>query len=55
VIAEALRFAVPDVYLAYGVLMWAWFAAVGIALIRLALRTPRGAPALPPAAVPPAA
>ncbi|AXJ08893.1 DUF4386 family protein [Arthrobacter sp. PM3] len=55
-IAEALRFAVPDVYLAYGVLMWAWFAAVGIALIRLALRTTRGpgARVLPRPGPPPA-
>jgi hypothetical protein len=25
----------------YGILMWAWFTAVGIALIRLSRRTPR--------------
>ncbi|BCW73162.1 DUF4386 family protein [Arthrobacter sp. NicSoilB8] len=41
VIAEALRQAVPSFYLAYGLLMWAWFLAVGIALLRLARRTPR--------------
>jgi len=41
VVAEALRFAVPEVYLVYGILMWAWFTAVGIALIRMARRTPR--------------
>jgi hypothetical protein len=41
VVAEALRFAVPEVYLVYGILMWAWFTAVGIALIRLSRRTPR--------------
>jgi hypothetical protein len=40
-IAEALRQAVPGFYLAYGILMWAWFLAVGIALIRLSRRTPR--------------
>lgn len=41
VVAEALRFAVPEVYLVYGILMWAWFTAVGITLIRLSRRTPR--------------
>jgi len=41
VIAEALRHAVPEFYWGYGVLMWVWFVAVGIALIRLAGRTPR--------------
>ncbi|MGZ4662494.1 MAG: DUF4386 family protein [Arthrobacter sp.] len=41
VVAEALRLAVPEVYLVYGILMWAWFTAVGIALIRLSRRTPR--------------
>jgi hypothetical protein len=39
-VAEALRFAVPEVYQVYGILMWAWFTAVGIALIRLSRRTP---------------
>jgi len=42
--AEALRFAVPEIYLVYGILMWAWFTAVGIALIRLSRRTPALAP-----------
>ncbi|RKR15475.1 DUF4386 family protein [Arthrobacter oryzae] len=42
-IAEALRQAVPGFYPAYGILMWAWFLAVGIALIRLSRRTPRAA------------
>lgn len=41
VVAEALRHAVPEFYWGYGVLMWVWFVAVGIALIRLAGRTPR--------------
>jgi len=41
VIAEALRHAVPEFYWGYGLLMWVWFVAVGIALIRLAGRTPR--------------
>jgi hypothetical protein len=45
-VAEALRFAVPEIYLVYGILMWARFTAVGIALIRLSRRTP--APAAPP-------
>ena len=38
---EALRQAVPSFYLGYGLLMWAWFIAVGIALVRLGRRTPR--------------
>ncbi|MET3952125.1 DUF4386 family protein [Arthrobacter sp. UYEF36] len=41
-IAEALRHAVPESYWGYGVLMWVWFVAVGVALIRLAALTPRG-------------
>lgn len=41
VIAESLRHAVPGFYWSYGVLLWVWFVAVGIALIRLAMRTPR--------------
>ena len=41
VVAEALRHAVPEFYWGYGVLMWVWFVAVGIALVRLAGRTPR--------------
>ncbi|HEX9089179.1 MAG TPA: DUF4386 family protein [Arthrobacter sp.] len=40
VAAEALRHAVPEFYWGYGVLMWVWFVATGIALIRLAGRTP---------------
>ena len=42
VVSEVLRHAVPGFYLGYGVLLWAWFIATGIALIRLGLRTPRG-------------
>lgn len=42
VVAESLRHAVPEFYWGYGVLMWAWFVAIGIALVRLAGRTPRG-------------
>ncbi len=41
VAAETLRYAVPEVYMIYGVLMWGWFVAVGVGLIRLAARTPR--------------
>lgn len=37
--AEVLRHAVPEVYAGYGLLMWVWFVAVGVALIRLAGRT----------------
>lgn len=33
--AEALRFAATTLYAAYGPLLWVWFAAVGIALLRL--------------------
>lgn len=40
VVAEALRHAVPEFYWGYGVLLWVWFVAVGLALIRLAARTP---------------
>ncbi|MDI3240388.1 DUF4386 family protein [Arthrobacter sp. AL08] len=43
VVAEALRHTVPEFYGGYGVLMWAWFVGVGVALIRLAGRTARGA------------
>lgn len=42
IVAEALRHAVPGVYGGYGVLMWVWFVAVGIALIRLSRRTVPG-------------
>ena len=41
-VAEALRHAVPGFYGGYGVLMWVWFVAVGIALIRLSRRTVPG-------------
>lgn len=36
--SEALRFAVPALYTVYGPLLWVWFAAVGVALLRLPLR-----------------
>ncbi|WP_434994526.1 DUF4386 family protein [Arthrobacter sp. Ld5] len=34
-VSEVLRFAVPGLYAVYGPLLWAWFAAVGVALLRL--------------------
>jgi hypothetical protein len=34
--AEVLRFTVTGLYAVYGPLLWLWFAAVGIALLRLA-------------------
>lgn len=40
-VSEALRQAAPAFYSGYGLLMWAWFVATGVALIRLGLRTPR--------------
>lgn len=39
VVSEALRHIAPLFYWTYGVLLWAWFIAVGIALLRLAGRT----------------
>jgi len=35
VLSEALRFAAPEFYGGYGLLLWAWFIAVGVALLRL--------------------
>lgn len=35
VVSEALRHAFPDFYWGYGILLWAWFIATGIALFRL--------------------
>jgi hypothetical protein len=40
VFSEALRFVLPEFYWAYGVLLWAWFIAVGVSL--LCLRPPAG-------------
>jgi hypothetical protein len=37
VASEILRHAVPEFYWGYGVLLWVWFIAAGIALIRLSL------------------
>ena len=33
--SEALRFVAPALYAVYGPLLWAWFAVVGISLLRL--------------------
>ena len=35
VVSEVLRHTVPDFYWGYGILLWVWFIATGIALIRL--------------------
>jgi hypothetical protein len=35
VFSEALRFVLPEFYWGYGVLLWAWFIAVGVGLMRL--------------------
>lgn len=35
VVSEILRHAVPEFYWGYGVLLWVWFIATGVALIRL--------------------
>jgi hypothetical protein len=40
-LSEALRHAAPFFYWGYGILLWVWFIAVGIALILLGRRTPR--------------
>jgi len=34
-LSEALRFVAPAFYWGYGVLLWAWFIAVGVSLIRM--------------------
>jgi hypothetical protein len=39
-LSEALRHAAPFFYWGYGILLWVWFIAVGIALILLGRRTP---------------
>ena len=38
VVSEALRHAAPGFYWGYGILLWVWFIATGIALIRLSRR-----------------
>jgi hypothetical protein len=35
VASEILRHAAPEFYWGYGILLWVWFIATGIALIRL--------------------
>lgn len=47
VVSETLRHAAPSFYWGYGVLLWVWFVAIGIALIRLAMRTPKREPREP--------
>ncbi|MDQ4491886.1 DUF4386 family protein [Sinomonas sp. ASV486] len=42
--SEALRFAVTSLYAVYGPLLWVWFAAVGIALLRLDRASPAPLP-----------
>ncbi|VXC23207.1 conserved membrane hypothetical protein [Arthrobacter sp. 9AX] len=42
VASEILRHAVPEFYWGYGILLWAWFIAVGIALIRLSAQRTGG-------------
>ena len=39
VVSEVLRHAVPEFYWGYGILLWVWFIATGIALIALARHT----------------
>ncbi|MBG6224859.1 hypothetical protein IWX63_001421 [Arthrobacter sp. CAN_A2] len=39
-LSEVLGFAVPGLYAVYGPLLWAWFTAVGVALLRLPDRRP---------------
>lgn len=38
IISEVLRYAAPFFYWGYGVLLWAWFVAAGVVLLRLARR-----------------
>lgn len=40
VLSEVLRHALPEFYWGYGILLWAWFAATGIALVRLSRSAP---------------
>lgn len=41
VLGELLRYAVPQFYWVYGILLWVWFVAVGVVLIRLGRRLRR--------------
>lgn len=38
-LSEALRFTAPALYAVYGPLLWAWFAVVGVSLLRLPARS----------------
>ena len=42
VVSEILRHAVPGFYWGYGILLWVWFIATGIALIRLSRQRAAG-------------
>jgi Domain of unknown function (DUF4386) len=42
VVSEILRHAVPEFYWGYGILLWVWFIATGIALIRLSRQRTAG-------------
>lgn len=44
VASEILRHAVPEFYWGYGILLWAWFISIGIALIRLSAERTGGKP-----------
>lgn len=41
VVSELLRYAAPQFYWIYGLLLWAWFVAVGLALVGLGRRVRR--------------
>ena len=47
VLSEALRHTVPDFYWGYGILLWLWFIATGIVLIRLSRPARLASPAPP--------
>lgn len=42
ILSELLRYVLPQFYWGYGILLWVWFVAVGIALVRLGRRVARG-------------
>jgi hypothetical protein len=48
--AEAARFATPGLYAVYGPLLWAWFAVVGVSLLRLPRRSTSAASSPTPGA-----
>jgi hypothetical protein len=41
VLSELLRYLQPSFYAVYGLLLWTWFAMVGVSLLRRAARMPR--------------